>query len=64
MHTKAQLYNLKTKEKHQVGALVSTIFEKAFDSVWLEGLLRKLHASGVNGNFPLLIKEILVSKSL
>ena len=33
-------------------------FKKAFDSVWHNGLLRKLENKGINGNFLNLIKSI------
>ena len=33
-------------------------FQKAFDSVWHEGLFRKLENKGINGNFLKLIKNI------
>ena len=33
-------------------------FKKAFDSVWHEGLFRKLENSGINGNFLSLLKTI------
>ena len=33
-------------------------FQKAFDSVWHEGLFRKLENKGINGNFLQLIKNI------
>ena len=32
-------------------------FQKAFDSVWHEGLFRKLENKGINGNFLQLIKS-------
>ena len=33
-------------------------FQKAFDSVWHDGLFRKLENKGINGNFLKLIKNI------
>ena len=33
-------------------------FQKAFDSVWHDGLFRKLENNGINGNFLKLIKNI------
>ena len=33
-------------------------FQKAFDSVWHDGLFRKLENKGINGNFLKLIKSI------
>ena len=33
-------------------------FKKAFDSVWHEGLFRKLENKGINGNFLQVIKYI------
>ena len=36
-------------------------FQKAFDSVWHEGMFRKLENKGINGNFLNLIKHIYQS---
>ena len=36
-------------------------FQKAFDSVWHEGMFRKLENLGINGNFLNLIKHIYKS---
>ena len=33
-------------------------FQKAFDSIWHDGLFRKLVNKGINGNFLKLIKNI------
>ena len=33
-------------------------FKKAFDSVWHEGLFRKLESKGINGKFLEIIKNI------
>ena len=38
-------------------------FQKAFDSVWHDGLFRKLENKGINGNFLNLIKNIYDSTS-
>ena len=45
-------------------ALISIDFEKAFDSVWINGLLQKLYQSGVRGKFIKLIESILKSRQL
>ena len=46
------------------GALISIDFEKAFDSVWINGLLQNLYQSGVRGKFNKLIVSILKSQQL
>ena len=46
------------------GALISIDFEKAFDSVWINGLLQKLYQSGVRVKFIKLIESILKSRQL
>jgi len=38
--------------------------EKAFDSVWHVGLLKKLQASGLHGNLPFFIQEFLQSRKI
>ena len=59
-----KIYCLDVKEKHHVGALVSIDFGKAFESLWLKGLLLELYACGVKGKLLLLKNNILLSRSL
>ena len=63
------LYRLKmecqeVKRSSKSGALISIDFEKAFDSVWINGLLQKLYKSGVSGKFIKLFEIILKSRQL
>ena len=44
------------------GALICIDFEKAFDSVWSNGLLQKLYQPGVSGKLIKLIGSILKSR--
>ena len=46
------------------GALISIDFEKASESVWINGLLQKIYQSGVRGKFIKLIESILKSRQL
>ena len=67
--TVRSLYRLKmecqeVKKSRKSGALISIDFEKAFDSVWINGLLQKLYQSGVRGKFIKLIGSILKSRQL
>ena len=63
------LYRLKlscqeVKRNKQKGAVISIEFEKAFDSVWINGLLKKLHQSGVKDKLLKLIADILKNRHL
>ena len=63
------LYRLKlccqeVKRNNQKGAVISIEFEKAFDSVWINGLLKKLHQSGVKDKLLNLIADILKNRHL
>ena len=63
------LYRLKlccqeVKKNKQKGAVISIDFEKAFDSVWINGLLKKLHQSGVKDKLLKLIAVILKKRHL
>ena len=67
--TVRSLYRLKmecqeVRMSRKSGALISIDFEKAFDSVWINGLLQKLYQSGVRGKFIKLIKCILKNRQL
>ena len=58
------LYRLKlccqeVKRNKQKRAVISIDFEKACDPVWINGLLKKLHQSGVKGKLMKLIADIL-----
>ena len=48
--------SLTRKERNYIHA--SQCFQKAFDSIWHEGLFRKLENKNINGNFLNLIKNI------
>ena len=63
------LYRLKlccqeAKRNKQKGAVISIDIEKACDSVWINGLLKKLHQSGVKGKLLKLIADILKNRHL
>ena len=44
--------------------MISIDFEKAFDSVWINGLLQKLYQLRVRGKFTKLTESILKSRQL
>ena len=44
------------------GALLNIDLEKAFDSVWVDGLLLKLNQVGITGRMFNIIKSILLSR--
>lgn len=50
------------KRKKLVGVLLLADFEKAFDSVWIQGLLYKLNKAGVKGNLWLTIANYLLDR--
>ena len=54
----------KTKNKKLVGMLLLVDFEKAYDSVWLEGLLYKLQNAGVIGKMWYLIASFLLNRKV
>ena len=63
------LYRLKlccqeVKRNKQKEAVISIDFEKAFDSVWINGLLKKLHQSGVKGKLLKLIADFQKNRHL
>ena len=63
------LYRLKlccqeVKRNKQKGAVISIDFEKAFDSVWIIGHLKKLHQLGVKGKLLKLNADILKNRHL
>ena len=63
------MYRLKlccqeVKRNKQKGAVISIDFEKAFDSVWINGLLSKLHQSGGKGKLLELIADFLKNRHL
>ena len=57
-----QCKNLKLKK--QLGTLISLDLEKAFDSVWINGLLWKLNHIGITGNILGLIESFLRNRQL
>ena len=57
-----QCKNLKLKK--QLGTLISLDLEKAFDSVWINGLLWKLNHIGITGNMLRLIESFLRNRQL
>ena len=59
-----KMESLEVRMSRKSGALISIDFEKAFDSVWINGLLQKLYQSGVRGKFIKLIERILQSRQL
>ena len=67
--TSRYLYRLiaemsKTKNSKKVGMLLLIDFEKAYDSVWLEGLLYKLSAAGITKNIWKLIASFLLNRKV
>ena len=54
----------KLRMSRKSGALISIDFEKAFGSVWINGLLHKLYQSAVRGKLLKLIESILKSRHL
>ena len=67
--TVRSLYRLKmecqeVRMSRKSGALLSIDFEKAFDSVWINGLLQKLYKSGVRCIFIIMIESILKNRQL
>ena len=54
----------KVRMSKKSGALISIDFEKAFDFVWINGLLQKLYQSGAKGKLIKLIESILKSRQL
>ena len=51
-----------SKNNKKVGLLLLIDFEKAYDSVWIEGLLYKLHKAEITGNIWLLIAAFLTNR--
>ena len=52
------------KLKKQFGTIISLDLEKAFDSVWINGLLWKLNHIGITGNILGLIESFLRNRQL
>ena len=53
-----------SKNNRTVGLLLLIDFEKAYDSVWVEGVLHKLHNAGWTGKPWSLIADYLLSRKL
>ena len=53
----------KLSRKHTVICLFID-FEKAFDSVWKKGIMKKLYDIGINGNIWLLINSFLMNRKV
>ena len=67
--TSRYLYKLVSKlneaKRKKLQAVILFIdFSKAFDSVWVKGLIVKLHRSGVSGNFLQLLNSFLSHRSI
>ena len=67
--TSRYLYRLISKinssrNNKKVGILLMIDFEKAFDSVWVEGILFKLHEAGWRGKVWSIIADYLLSRKL
>ena len=57
--------NLHSAKQKKLAAMILLIdFEKAFDSVWIPGLVLKLYNYGIKGNFLKLVNSFLVSRSI
>ena len=67
--TTRYLYRLTSKintsrNNKKVGLLLLIDFEKAYDSVWVEGLLKKMLAAGLTGKMWVLTADYLLTRRL
>lgn len=67
--TTRYLYRLTSKintsrNNKKVGLLLLIDFEKAYDSVWVEGLLKKMFAAGLTGKMWVLTADYLLTRRL